>query len=394
MSTLDEQTLGKLLNKAKIGLMQKADSFFFATILFSMKFVWDDTMPTAWTTGLRLGFNRDFFRRCTPGERIFVLVHECCHVAYMHIARTGNRDRKLFNIAADHVINLMLEERGFEMPSWVCKDPRFKGMGTEQVYDLLLQEQQAGMPPPQDTGMDDIRAEGEDGNPGGEPVTGPNGKPMTPAEVKRTIDDIIIRAVTQSKLGGDRAGTVPGEIELYLDKLLNPKLPWQTILRKHLSEKMKSGYSWKKPNRRFFPQHYLPSHWGEGKLASLQAWVDISGSETDEDFLRFISEVHGVVSKHKPETLDLGQFDTEIKSITKIKSIMDMAKLKFHGRGGTIITDVLDHIEKTRPKLALIFTDGGFRMDRERCNSDVIWMIHDNENWTAPFGKVIHYTTH
>lgn len=386
MTTIDETTLGKQLNRAKIGLMQMPDSFFFATILFSMKFIWDDTQPTAWTTGLKLGFNPSWFMSLTPGARIFVLVHECCHVAYMHIARTGDRDRETYNHAADYVINLMLKDRGFEMPPIGLIDERFRDMSTEQVYDILMQEKQSGKPPPSNP-MPDLRDPGE-----GE--TNPSGKPMKVEDIKRALDDILIRAVTQSRMGGDKPGTVPGEIEMYLDKLLNPKLPWQTILRKYMTAKMKSGYSWMKPNRRFFPKHYLPSQWSEGRLESMQAWVDISASEDEDDFQRFISEVDGIVRRHKPPTIHLGQFDTKIKRIDSIRNIADMAKLKFTGRGGTIITDVLDHIEKTKPTLALIFSDGGFSMDREKCPVDIIWMIHDNENWTAPFGRVIHYKTH
>lgn len=367
----------QLLDKAKIGLMSMQDTAFFTTILFSMKFVWDDTQPTAYVNGVRLGFNPDFFMTLSADEKVFVLVHECCHVAYDHIGRGVSMDRQVFNQAADHVINLMLKARGFKMPDWVLKDERFIGMSTEQVYTILLTEQQAGMPMP-GTGMEDIR----------EPEN------MDEKAVKHMIDEIIVRASTISKMQNDKPGTVPGEIELYLKKLLNPKLPWQAILRKYLTEIAKSDYTWTKPNRRYFPGHYLPSLHGDGGLTNFQAWVDISGSETDEDFLRFISELHGVLRMMKPKKITLGQFDTRIHSIDVVRNVMDLAAVKFHGRGGTRITDVLDHIEKTKPKLALIFSDGGFDHDRETCNSNVIWMIHDNPDWAAPFGRVIHYNTH
>lgn len=382
--TIDQEKLNKMLNQAKIGLMSTQESVFFSTILFGMKFVWDDTQPTAWTTGLKLGYNREFFLRCSPEERIGVLVHECYHVAAMHTIRLGNRDHDVFNKAADHVINLDLESRGFKLPSFRLADPRFIGMGTEQVYDILFAEKQQGVPQPQN-GMPDLRQPGE-----GESGEGS----MTPDAVKRSLDDILIRAMVQSKMANERPGTIPGEIELYLDKLLNPKLPWQSILRKWLKSLGKFDYSWKRPNRRFQPDHYLPSLWSEGAMVDFQAWVDISGSETDEDFQRFISELAGILRMMKPKKIELGQFDTEIKSIDVVRSVNELANVEFHGRGGTIITDVLNHIEKTKPKVAMIFTDGGFRMDRTSCNTNVLWMIHDNPDWTAPFGKVIHYKTH
>lgn len=386
-TSIDQEKLNKLLNQAKIGLMSTPDSVFFSTILFGMKFVWDDTCPTAWTSGIKLGFSPRFFLSITPDERIGVLVHECYHVAAMHIIREGNRDHDLFNQAADHVINLDLEERGFKLPGFRLADPRFIGMGTEQVYDILFAEKQQGKPQVPNP-MDDLRQPGDDENNG-------SGK-MTPDDIKRVLDDILVRAVVQSKMAGDSAGSIPGEIELYLDNLLNPKLPWQTILRKWLKSLGKFDYSWKRPNRRFQPEHYLPSLWSEGAMVDFQAWVDISGSETNDDFHRFISELGGILRMMKPKKIELGQFDTCIKSITTVKSVQELENVVFHGRGGTKITQVLNHIEKTRPKVALIFTDGGFNMDRRKMqgNANVLWMIHDNPNWTAPFGKVIHYNTH
>lgn len=386
---IDYPALNKLLAKAKVGLMASRESTFFTTLLFSMKFTWDESCPTAWTTGLRLGFSPHFFLWLTPEERIFVLVHECCHPAYMHIgSRRGTRDPQLWNAAADHVINLYLKSRGFTMPRIGLCDSRFTDMSTEQVYTILKDEQDMGQGSPDMQGMEDLR---EPGQGGPDDTDGGMGK----ADVKRAMDDILIRASVQSKMAGEAPGSMPGDIELYLAKLLDPKLPWQTILRKWLKSLGKFDYSFKKPNRRFFPKHYLPSLWSEGAMVDFQAWVDISGSETDDDFLRFISELHGILRMMKPKKIELGQFDTEIKSINTVKSITELSKVTFHGRGGTRITDVLNHIEKTKPKVAMIFTDGGFRHDRTQIagNVNVLWMIHDNPNWTAPFGKVIHYNT-
>jgi predicted metal-dependent peptidase len=385
---IDYPALNKLLDKAKVALMVNANSTFFTTILFSMKFMWDESCQTAWTTGLRLGFSPHFFLWLTPEERVFVLVHECCHPAYMHIDpfRKGTRDHRMWNAAADHVINLMLKAQGFTMPPIGLADDRFIGLATEQVYKTLMDEQDQGLPPPALGDMEDIRDPGDE--------AGADGNQMSKADVKRALDDILIRAQVESRMQGDSPGSIPGEIELYLDKLLNPKLPWQQILRKWLKELGKYDYSFKKPNRRFFPQYYLPSLWSEGAMVDFQAWVDISGSETDADFLRFISELHGILKMMMPKKIELGQFDTCIQSITTVKNVMDLANVEFHGRGGTNITDVLDHIEKTKPKVAMVFSDGGFRHDRAEVKGvNVLWMIHDNPGWTAPFGKVVHYNT-
>ena len=371
------ENLTRLLDRAKAELMLKSSCAFYAHILFSMKFKWDEEVSTAYTNGLTLGYNPDFFEAGTPGQRVFVLVHECDHVARMHVIRGKGFDLDIYNQAADHVINLTLKKAGFELYDWVLCDHRFQDMATEEVYNVLFEEnKQCPLPPNKMPDLGDIPDE----------------------ETQKTlqeIQDVVIEAVMQSKISNDKPGTVPGEVELFLDTLLNPKLPWQVILIRYMKKKAKTGYNWSKPNRRYLPQDiYLPARWSNNGLIDFQAWTDISGSETDEDFQRYVSELHGIIKQFKPGKITLGQFDTCITQIDEVRSVEDLAKVKFHGRGGTVISDVLNHIEATKPKLALIFTDGGFHHDRQTCSVDVIWMIHDNPKWTAPFGKIIHFNTH
>lgn len=370
------EKLTRLLDRAKADMMVRKNCAFYTHILFSMKFVWDESCTSAYTNGLTLGYNPDFFEAATPGQRVFVLVHECDHVARLHIARGKDFDHDIFNQAADHVINLTLKNAGFEMYDWVLCDPRFADMSTEEVYKILEAENK--QLPLQPNKMPDL-------------------KPIPDEEEKETIakmQDIIIEAAMQSKMMNDKPGTIPGEVELFLDNLLNPKLPWQIILMRYMKKMAKSGYNWAKPNRRFLPQNiYLPARWSNNGLVDIEAWTDISGSETDEDFQRYVSELNGILKQFKPGKITLGQFDTTITQIDVVRSVADLAKVRFHGRGGTCITDVLNSIEATKPKLALIFTDGGFYHDRQETTANIIWMIHDNPKWTAPFGKVIHFTT-
>lgn len=363
----------KLLDKAKIGLMQKADSAFFTTILFSLKFKWDDTCATAYTDGTTLGFNPTFFTSMTVDERIGVLVHEAMHVAYLHMDRLETREQDLFNQAADHVINLQLLAQGFRLPALRLADERFKDMGTEQVYNILLAEKKEGNPTPSNQ-MQDLRS------------------PEKPEDLVRQVQDILVRARIHSQMAEDKPGTIPADIELYLDQLLNPKLPWTTILRKYLTTYDKHDYSWKKPNKRHFPEYYLPSLYGES-LMDLCFAVDISGSETDADFLRFVSEVTGVFRMMKPKKISLIQWDDSIKSVHQIRSLKQLADVKFQGRGGTDIAPVLAWATEHKPKLLIVFTDGEFYMPYEAYTGDVLWLIHDNPTWTAPYGKVIHFTT-
>jgi len=370
-ATIPAETLTlaqKALNKAKVKLMPMPDTAFFTTILFSLKQVWDNTRPTAWTDGLSMGLNTEFFLQLDEDERVFLLLHEVGHVVFQHVTRLDDRCPDRWNIAGDHVINLMWLARGFKMPKGGLADPQYTGMSTDEVYDLLPNN--PGKPQ-----MPDIK-----------PCPGDS------TAAKAEIDSILIRAAIQSKMAGDAPGTIPGSVQAYLDDLLSPKLPWNRILLKQYQTLIKSDYSWRKPNRRFFPKHYLPSMQGEGTF-DLAFAIDMSGSVSDKDTTRFATEIQGVLRTHKPDKLTLLQFDTLIRQVDVVRSVDAFKQVEFHGRGGTAIRPVLEWAVENKPKMLLIFTDGQFH----HCSIQppkgmlVIWLIHDNPRFTAPYGKVVHY---
>ena len=360
------------LDKAKIALMSKADTTFFTTVCFSLKHVWDDSIPTAATEGTAIYFNPEFFMKLSPEERVFVLIHESMHCAYLHMDRLQDREHRKWNIAADHVINLQLLERGFKMPANGVADYQYQGLSTEEVYKLL--------PDPQE-------GEGEGG-------IGMDLKDPTESseQLQSNIQDILVRASIQAKMAGDSPGSIPGDIQIFLDRLLKPKLPWNRILQKFLQTFAKNDYTFKRPNRRFFPKHHLPSLYSES-LLNLAIAVDTSGSVSDTEFNRFVSETHSILRMMKPEKITLIQFDTAIKSVTGIRNVNELMKITFVGRGGTKITPVLDWVNENKPQVLLVFSDGEFRFYSTETKIQTIWLIHNNEHFKAPFGKIIHYET-
>lgn len=354
------------LDKAKISLMSKPDSVFFTTVCFSLKHIWDDSIPTAATNGIDIKFNPEFFMSLTIEERVFLLLHESMHVAFLHMDRLETRDRKKWNVAADHVINLMLLGRGFKMPKNGLADYKYSGLSTEEVYNLLPSQEN------NDVDLDIQAAEGD------------------PVELQQAIEDIIIRASIQSKMQGEDAGNIPGEIQIFLNGLLKPKLPWNRILQKYIQNLTKCDYSFRKANRRFFPEFHLPSLHSES-LMDLVIAVDSSGSVSDDEFNQFITETTSIFKMMKPEKITLIQFDTQIKSIDPIKNIQELSKVEFFGRGGTDICPVINWANDNKPKLLMVFSDGDFDFEGHVSEVDTIWLIHNNPNFKANKGKVIHY---
>lgn len=358
------------LNKAKIQLMTRPDSTFFTTVLFSLVHIWDNSLSTAATNGKYIKYNTEFFMSLDEEERLFLLLHETLHVVLMHMCRLGERDHSKWNKAADYVINALLISLGYKMPSMGLYDPQYIGMSTEEVYKLLPDDD------PQDCPWPDLEAPSEE----------------IIEKVNEAIKEILIRAAIQSKMAEDKPGTIPGEVQIFLDNLLTPKLPWHRILKKDLNSLAKHDYSFRRPNRRFQPDHYLPSMYSE-TLVDVAVGTDTSGSVSDYDYSTIITETASIFKTVKPKKLTLIQFDTKIKDVSVLKSIHDLRSVKFEGRGGTDIHPLLDWAVINKPQLLLIFTDGHFKFKSELpiIKSKIIWLIHNNNKFKAPFGKVIHY---
>ncbi len=367
MSTTPNEAL-TALSKAKIQLMARPDSAFFTTICFSLRHMFDESVSTACTNGKWIKFGTKFFMDLDQEERIFLLLHETMHCAYLHgVRKPAGACPDKWNIACDHVINLQLIERGFKMPKVGLADPKYRGMSSEEVYKLLPDN------PGKPSMPDLIEGDGD------------------PAEMEKEMAEILVRAAIQSKVSQDKPGTIPGEIEIFLNRLLNPKLPWNRILQKYLQAFAKNDYTFRKPNRRFFPEHHLPSLYSES-LMNIAIAVDTSGSVSDEDFLRFVTETNSILRMMKPEKITLIQFDTEIKSVDEVRNVHELMRVKFTGRGGTLINPVLDWVNTNKPQLLLVFSDGGFYFYTETSKVPVLWLIHDNQQFNAPFGKTIHYS--
>jgi predicted metal-dependent peptidase len=362
------------LNKAKIALMSRADSAFFTTLAFSLKHIFDDSIKTAATNGTQVRYNTEFFMSLSHDERIFLMLHEAMHCAYLHMERGKSFNQRKFNVAADHVINLQLKERGFKMPSMGLADDQYKGMSTEEVYALL----------PEQPDNEPMAGFGEDLEAPGD------GSPAASEQLASDMQDILCQAAMQSKMSNDSPGTIPGEIQIFLDRLLTPKLPWNRILLKYLRTFSKNDYSFRKPNRRFFPRHYLPSLFGEN-LMNLAIAVDTSGSVSDHEFNRFVTETHSILRMMKPEKITMIQFDTELKLVADVKNVKDLMNMNFSGRGGTHIDPVLEWANVNKPQLLIVFTDGYFNFSELTTKHEVLWLIHDNDKFEAPFGKVIKY---
>lgn len=325
------------LRHAKIDLMTR--SVFLSTICLSLKHELTDIVPTAATNGLSIIYNPEFLTQLSPQERTGLLAHEVWHVAFNHLSRVGARDKVLWNKAGDYVINYMLTQSGLEIPKGGLLDARFKDMSTEEVYEIIKDE------PDDSHGGDDFDVDLLDA---------PEGS--TPQDVQDKVTDIVIKAQLQSKMAGKDAGEIPGEISRAIDALINPKLPWQQILMRYVSQIVKDDYSWSRPNKRFFPNHYLPSQHSY-TIGEIIVAIDTSGSVSDEELIEMLSEVECIRDTFKPEKLTVIDCDYKIQGIHDVNKHDNITDIKFTGSGGTSFQPVIDHCNEVNPEILIYFTD-------------------------------------
>lgn len=371
---MEHSKLQDKLRYAKIQLMTK--SVFLSTICLRMRHIISDQVPTAGTNGLTVYYNPEFISNLDTTELTGLIAHEVWHVAYNHLTRLNGRDPKVWNIAGDYVINYMLTHAGFTIPKGGLYDEQYKDMTTEAVYELVYDEHKNN-----ETFQGDLLQPGA--------IEGDSTEGMSETDIKDRVTSIIVQAQTQSIMAGKAAGEIPGEIERLIDDLINPKLDWKQLLDRFVSEKVKNDYSWQRPNKRFMPNHYLPSMWSDS-IGHVTIAIDTSGSVSEDELKEMLSEIESIREIYNPKELTILDCDYEIHNIHTVTEGTDIMDLKFSGNGGTRFEPVIDYCRQHKTSLLIYFTDLWADPIREHQDFDVLWICTDNSHEPAEIGETIY----
>jgi predicted metal-dependent peptidase len=380
----DYPTLNRDLDRAKSAVFMGKDAAFFGSLMCTLDFVWSRQIETAGTNGSYFWWNPDDFLRCDVEERKSTIMHELWHVARLHPMRRGNRCPDIWNHACDIKINRDLRQQGYFLgPDWI-DEPDFDLIELEEeIYDLL----------PKNPGSPGNQGQPQPGQSGQQPMAGSGSKhgkcqhasiQLSPQDKQKMINSAV-KAVQSAKLN---AGNVPGGIEIVIDKFLAPKIPWQAALYMFFNDLLNKDYSWARPNRRYTDM-YLPSQIDDdGRLEHLIYYLDVSGSISDHDVLRFNSEVKYIKDTFNPVKLTLVLFDTVIQQEYVFTEDDPFEKVIVTGRGGTSLVPVREHIMEHKPTAAIIFTDLAVTPMEPGPQCPIIWVSTDDAT-PVPFGKLI-----
>ena len=411
-TTLSSTEIEDRLIKARIEMLISAP--FFGNLATRLRFK-DATewCPTLATDGKYFYYNRNFVAAMSDAEVVFGIGHEVLHCVYDHfdVARRGDRDPRLWNIANDYVINADLVDANIgEQIKLVeiCFDWKYRGMISEEIYDDLFQQaKEEGRVieiNPLDVHMD--REEGDDegalggeGN-GDEEGGDENGPAKYTAEEKEQIKQEFQNATMQAaKAAG--AGNLPGGVKRMLDKLLNPQLDWRQLIAMQIQSVIKSDYTMMNPSRKGLNEgFYLPGMDRETTI-DVAISMDVSGSIHDTMLRDFLSEVKGIMDQYNDFRIHLFCFDTEVHNPQTFTphNMEEFLDYEIEGGGGTDFDCVFDYMKEEGivPKKHIMFTDGypwGSWGDENYC--DTLFIVHGSgyggKSPVAPFGITVPYT--
>ena len=385
---LDYQVLDKEMDRVKTKVFLGSNAAFLGPLMCSVNFLWTEDIKTAQTNGISLYWNPHWFLKLPFDTRITVLLHELWHIALLHMIRRGSRDPKIWNYACDININNMLKAQGYSFAGtspWI--DASYGEQPTEEIYDSLYSMPDLSVLGDYVWGSEGWDEEGDKGD-----IVEPEEGEGDVAE--HTIINKVVQASTAAKMSGAGDDGLPSEIDTMLKRFLQPKLPWELLLRQFFQALTGQDYSWSRPNRRYRDM-YLPSLMeDESGLEHLIYYLDVSGSVSDGEVVRFNSEVKFIKETFNPHRLTLVLFDHQIQREYDFYEDDPFEEIVIVGRGGTDLGPVREHMLEHRPTAAVVFSDmccAPMQPLPPGIDIPTIWVgVNAGNETQVHFGKLVH----
>mgnify|MGYP000344732318 FL=1 len=373
-TALDE--LQRKVGKAKSLLI--LDHPFFGTACTKRPIIYTDTVPTAAMSATgQMYMNVDFCAPLTVQQLMFLLAHEAMHYMLAHGLRRGHRDPQAWNVAADKVINDTLIDAGVGdfIDGGVTLDGA-REMAAESLYDE--NDDGAGQGP------------GGLGNDIGDP-TDADGQPLDDATIHQLEAEAKIDAI-QSAKAAKAVGKLPASIERMVDELVNVSTPWYDILERFMAGKIKDGYSWNRPNRRFIARNiYIPGTDYVPKMGPVVIGVDTSGSIGPDEIAMFNGHINRIIDTCNPEVVHVVYCDYDVAGVDEYTPEDFPVTIQSKGGGGTSFKPVFDWVDHNAidPECVVYLTDGYGDQSEFTTNHETVWLTTGTEAFD--WGHVIKF---
>lgn len=382
---------------------------YYAAALFRCAIVTTDQTETlAIDDRWRIYVNPQCVNGLAVPEFAAALVHEINHVLRDHAGRSrsvaivGDQDRHRWNLAGDAEINDDLRDDGLAVdPSWIY--PSTFGFADHQIaewyYDRLPRTSRDVPGPPTLGGAPRDAADSDSEVPHRrDAVDGPPASNNTrvdsddPSDSQRSCGsgagarampgelgaedldapglDPLERQITRTEVAraveehARSRGDVPGGLVRWAGETLRPVIDWRRVLAGNLRHALAlvhdhGDHSYRRLSRRDqavpgvrFPGTIRP-------VAQVAVIVDTSGSMSDAEVTRALSEVQGVLRSASVAEDRVTVLTVDVR-VAAVRRVADARQITTMGRGGTDmrvgIAEAL--ARRPRPDLVIVLTDG------------------------------------
>lgn len=405
---LSSDPIYRSLVEARVKLL--FDFPFFGNLASRMKLI-DATKwcPTAATDGRNFYYNREFIRKLTKEQLLFLMGHEVLHAVYDHLGRRAGRDPQLWNMANDYIVNFTLvkERIGEMIKGGLYSDKYTDELTSDEVYNLL-QKNSVQIQMPLDVHLE-LGGDGDDdndgknsgdgnGNGGGKTATvtvvGEDGPPSLSEEDLAKIRNEMKAAVINAAQAC--AGKVPAGVKRLIEDITEPKMDWRTMLECHIQSAIKDDFTWRRISKKSWGCGAILPGQNTMETIDIAICIDCSGSISDQMLKDFLGEVKGIMEQYVDFKIRLWTFDTRVynEQMFTPENLDEIYEYDIQGGGGTMFECNWEHMRENdiEPHKLVMFTDGypgGSWGEEDYC--DTLFIVHGNTSIVAPFGMTAYY---
>jgi len=370
----------------------RGDHPFFGTLALFAEFRVRDDIATAATDGKVLWFNPGFVDKQDTAQLCGLVAHELLHAALQHVPRRRERDAKLWNIAADIVVNGMIrQDTSYQLPKGAVEMRKLAHLSVEEIYEQLA----TGKTKVPSISLLDLMPELASGS----------GDGHERSDNQSNSDESCLGQARAEQLqrhwraAMQQAGAVARRINrgfgrAGLDRVRDyesanqPSLSWREILWQFM---VSTPYDFGGFDRRFIHRKlYLEDVVGESVEVAI--CIDTSGSIQNKELSAFMGEIQGILDAYPQIRGTLFFADADLYGPHEFSQHMAMPKAK--GGGGTAFEPFFNwvhrHEDNGSQPVCIYFTDGYGSFPSGPPQFPVLWVVLPGglESTGFPFGAV------
>ena len=365
---------------------------FFGALLMMTPVVVTADVPTAATDGRDVLFNPTFVHGLATAELDALVVHELLHCALLHVPRRRERDRLLWNVAADiHINGIIRQMPDLQLPKGGIEDRTLAHLSVEEIYASLLR---SAKPVPALRVQDLLPQPGKGTGEGDaqSPGSGERNDPATEAGLAAHWSSLTARAMAVAEM--QRQGSMPAELLRAVRETHQPQVDWRTALWRCLVRTPDdfAGFD----RRHLWQGLYLETL--EGESVSVDVCIDTSGSVHGKMLDAFLSELRGIVRSYPAVRCRLYYADAACHGPFEVDA--DTAFPAPKGGGGTDFRPFFAAVaggpgatdgRVPSHHLAVYLTDGFGTFPKQAPRHDVLWVVAPGgaQDAAFPFGQVV-----